>query len=74
MMLQNTVRELIELIDEISDIYTAHWVGLRERHCLWEVLPIQSVSVLHPEMTYIASCSSSPVGSQHTPDTWSNSS
>lgn len=39
MMLQYTIRELVELVDKVSDIDTAHRVSLRERHSLWKVLP-----------------------------------
>jgi hypothetical protein len=38
-MLQYAVRKLIELIDEIPNIDTAHGVCLGERHRLGEVLP-----------------------------------
>jgi hypothetical protein len=38
-MLQYPIRELIKLVDKVSDIDTAHRIGLRERHGLREVLP-----------------------------------
>jgi hypothetical protein len=40
-VLQHSVRKLVELIDKISDVDATHGIGLRERHRLWEVLPGQ---------------------------------
>jgi hypothetical protein len=48
MVLLNSICELIELVDKVSDVYTAHWVGLRERHGLREVLPVD-VSIVKRE-------------------------
>lgn len=74
-VLQHPIRELVELIDKVSDVDTAHGVGLREWHGLREVLPESSASLSSVVgSAYMAMCSSSPVGSQQTPETWSNSS
>jgi len=43
-VLQHTIRELVELIDKVSDVDTAHRVGLGERHGLREILPESSAS------------------------------
>jgi hypothetical protein len=44
MVLQNPIRKLVELVDKVSDVDTAHGVGLGERHGLREVLPESSAS------------------------------
>ena len=44
MVLQHPIRKLVELVDKVSDVDTAHGVGLREWHGLWEVLPGSSAS------------------------------
>ena len=43
-MLQYSIRELVELVDKVSDVDTAHRVGLGERHGLREILPESSAS------------------------------
>jgi hypothetical protein len=42
MVLQNPIRKLVELVDKVSDVDTAHRIGLGERHGLREVLPESS--------------------------------
>jgi len=39
MVLQHSVRELVELVHEVSNVDTAHRIGLREWHGLRKVLP-----------------------------------
>jgi len=43
-MLQYSIRELVELVDKVSDVDTAHGVGLGERHGLWKILPESSAT------------------------------
>jgi hypothetical protein len=42
MVLQHPIRKLVELVDKVSNVDTAHGVGLGERHGLREVLPVLS--------------------------------
>jgi hypothetical protein len=44
MVLQNPIRKLVELVDKVSDVDTAHRIGLRERHGLRKVLPESSAA------------------------------
>ena len=44
MVLQHPIRKLVELVYKVSDVDTAHGVGLGERHGLREVLPESSES------------------------------
>jgi hypothetical protein len=46
-MLCDAVGELVELVDKVADVDTAHGICLGEWHLLWEALPerIGSVSV-----------------------------
>jgi hypothetical protein len=44
MVLQHSIRKLVELVDKVPDVDTAHRVGLGERHGLGEVLPESSES------------------------------
>jgi hypothetical protein len=41
MLLSNAIGELIELVDEIADIDTAHGICLGERHSLRKPLPME---------------------------------
>jgi len=71
MLLAHAVRKLVELFHEVSNVDTAHGVDLGEGHGLRESVPV--LSVANSPGAYIANDSISPVASQQTPDTWSNS-
>ena len=67
MMLRNAIHKLVELVDKVANIDTAHGVRLRERHRLRKALP--EPLALAARSTYIAKLSASPVASQQTPTT-----